>query len=104
MTYFSNLVQTTDPSVTRLTPSLAATSTQLAIKDSSGSFILVNPLPGTLGVSNNMINGPSQFGSVGSSSRIISSYAARGTEDLRPHHNGSKLAGWDPAEEQEDLA
>jgi hypothetical protein len=62
VTYFSNLVQATDPSVTRLTPSLAATSTQLAIRDSSGSFILVNPLPGTLGMSNNMINGPSQFG------------------------------------------
>jgi hypothetical protein len=49
--YFPNLKQTTDPQALRLTTAQALNtrSTLLAITDSSGNLLLVNPEPGVLG-------------------------------------------------------
>lgn len=62
--YFTGLQQVNDPSIANITTSqgLQARSTMLAIADSSGKLLLVNPTPGLLGtLAPSYIEGPGSF-------------------------------------------
>jgi hypothetical protein len=62
--YFSEFKQVPDPGIASLTSQqgLAGSSTMLALADSSGKVIFVNPTPGKLGtVALNCLEGPTQF-------------------------------------------
>jgi hypothetical protein len=57
--YFSGFTQITDPAVTTLPASLQSLSTLKAIANSSGTPILVNPLPGQMGqLGDTIFHGP----------------------------------------------
>ena len=62
--YFTGLQQVADPSISKLTTSqgLNGRSTLLAVADASGSLLLINPTPGTLGsLPQRFLRGPGSF-------------------------------------------
>jgi hypothetical protein len=61
--FFNRLQQITDPAVAALNQAVRGASTMIAIADSNGQALLVNPSPGLLGtLARNYLNGPSSFG------------------------------------------